>query len=112
MNVRIEFIKDKKELALPIIKLTKSLNGKTGTASFVFIKPNLFSESIFSNDIISGMKLIWQDNQIETKDIEIFFKDGNPYLLKATLIFKNSKEWFRFLNFMTYYSKETGISFN
>jgi hypothetical protein len=42
MNVRIEFIKDKKELALPIIKLTKSLNGKTGTASFVFIKPNLF----------------------------------------------------------------------
>jgi photosystem II protein len=112
MNVRIEFIEDKKELTLPIIKLTKSVNGETGTATFVFIKPSLFSESFFSNKIILGMKLRWKDNQIETKDIEIFFKEGTPYLLKSTIIFKNSKEWFRFLNFMTYYSKETGISFN
>jgi photosystem II 13kDa protein len=112
MNVRIELIKDKKELTLPIIKLTKSLNGKTGTATFVFVNPTLFDEQSFANQNIIGMKLLWENNQIETKDIEIFFKKGNPYLLKATLILKNSKEWFYFLNFMTYYSKETGISFN
>ena len=112
MNVRIELIKDKKELTLPIINLTKSLNGKTGTATFVFVNPSLFAEQRFSNQNILGMKLLWENNEIETKDIEIFFKKGNPYLLKATLIFKNSKEWFHFLNFMTYYSKETGISFN
>ena len=112
MNVRIEFIKDKKELTLPIIKLTKSLNGTTGTATFIFLKPTLFYDALFSKDNITGMTLLWDNTQIETKDIEIFFKNGNPYLIKATLIFKNSKEWFRFLNFMTYYSKETGISFN
>ena len=112
MNVRIELIKDIKELTLPIIKLTKSLNGKTGTATFVFVNPSLFSQQSFSKQSILGMKLLWENNEIETKDIEIFFKNGNPYLLKSTLIFKNSKEWFHFLNFMTYYSKETGISFN
>jgi photosystem II 13kDa protein len=112
MNVRIEFIKNKKELILPTIKLTKSVNGKTGTATFIFIKPILFKDPLFSENNLLGMNLIWENNRIETKDIEIFFKNGNPYFLKATLIFKNSKEWFQFLNFMSYYSKETGISFN
>ena len=58
------------------------------------------------------MNLIWENNRIETKDIEIFFKNGKPYIIKSVLIFKNSKEWFHFLNFMNYYSKETGLSFN
>ena len=58
------------------------------------------------------MYLIWENDKIETKDIEVFFKNGNPYIIKALLIFKNSNEWFHFLNFMNYYSKETGLSFN
>ena len=58
------------------------------------------------------MYLIWENNKIETKDIEIFFKNGRPYIIRAILIFKNSTEWFHFLNFMNYYSKETGLSFN
>lgn len=111
MNVRIEFVENKRELTLPIINLTKSINGKTGTATFIFIKPTLFDDNNFFSNNINGMTLLWQNNYIFTKDIDIFFKNGNPYLLKATLIFKNSKEWFQFLNFMTYYSKETGISF-
>ena len=112
MNVRIEFIKNKKEFTLPIVKLTKSINGKTGTATFIFIKPTLFEETNFSTNTINGMFLFWKNNEIKTKDIEIFFKEGNPYLIKATLIFKNSKEWFQFLNFMNSYSKEMGIAFN
>ena len=38
----------------------------------------------------------------------------NHFLLKAIFIFKNEKEWFNFLNFMNFYSKETGLflSFN
>jgi photosystem II protein len=42
MNIRIEFIKGISETTLPIIKLTKSRNGKTGTATFIFINPILF----------------------------------------------------------------------
>tara|TARA_B100000242_G_C42834638_1_gene387735 strand:- start:242 stop:583 length:342 start_codon:yes stop_codon:yes gene_type:complete len=112
MNTSIEFIKNKKELTLPIIKLTKSRNGKTGTATFIFIQPSLFLSSNFQINSINGMYLIWENNKIETKDIEIFFKNGRPYIIRAILIFKNSTEWFHFLNFMNYYSKETGLSFN
>ena len=112
MNARIEFIKNKKELTLPIIKLTKSRNGKTGTATFIFVQPSLFMNTNFQINSINGMYLLWENDKIETRDIEIFFKNGNPYLIKALLIFKNSKEWLHFLNFMNYYSKETGLSFN
>ena len=112
MNTSIEFIKNKKELTLPIIKLTRSRNGKTGTATFIFIQPSLFLSSNFQINSINGMYLIWENNKIETKDIEIFFKNGRPYIIRAILIFKNSTEWFHFLNFMNYYSKETGLSFN
>ena len=112
MKTSIEFIKNKKELTLPIIKLTKSRNGKTGTATFIFIQPSLFLSSNFQINSINGMYLIWENNKIETKDIEIFFKNGRPYIIRAILIFKNSTEWFHFLNFMNYYSKETGLSFN
>jgi len=112
MNVRIEFIKNQKELTLPIIKLTKSRNGETGTATFIFIKPSLFKDPICQTHLINGMYLLWENKKIEAKDIEIFFKNGKPYIIKSVLIFKNSKEWFHFLNFMNYYSKETGLSFN
>ena len=112
MKIRIEFIKNKKELTLPIIKLTKSRNGETGTATFIFIKPSLFNDPICQTYLINGMYLLWENKKIEAKDIEIFFKNGKPYIIKSVLIFKNSKEWFHFLNFMNYYSKETGLSFN
>ena len=42
------------------------------------------------------MYLLWENNKIETKDIEVFLKNGNPYLIKALLIFKNSKNGFIF----------------
>jgi photosystem II protein len=112
MIVRIEFVKDRKELTLPLIKLTKSRNGKTGTATFIFVNPSLFQNNDFKINTINGMYLLWQNKQIKTNDIEIFFKNGNPYIIKSLLIFKNSNEWFHFLNFMNYYSKETGLSFN
>ena len=44
-------------------------------------------------------------------DISIIFKGGQPFLIKAILIFKNSEEWFNFLQFMNLYSKQTGLSF-
>jgi len=101
-----------KEKTLPIVNLTKSKNGETGTATFIFIKPILFNKPFSIDDLIIGMDLIWGDKKIRTQDIKIFFKKGNPFLLKSVLIFKNSSEWFNFLNFMAAYSKETGLLFS
>ena len=111
MNARIQFIEGVKEEILPIIKLTKSRNGKTGTGTFIFINPNIFEYIQNSNAKLENISLIWENQQIESKDLEIYFKNGKPFLIKSIFIFKNSKEWFNFLNFMNYYSKETGLLF-
>ena len=111
MTIEIQFIEGVPEPVLPIIKLTKSRNSKTGTATFIFIKPIIFT--YFSSQIftINGMYLLWDNKKIVTKDIDIVFKEGKPFLIKSILLFKNSSDWFNFLNFMSLYSKETGLFF-
>jgi|TARA_B110000037_G_C17025461_1_gene467187 photosystem II protein len=101
-----------KETTLPIVKLTKSKNGETGTATFIFIKPSIFLFKNSSINTITGMYLNLGNKKIVTNDLNILFKNGKPFLIKAILIFKNSQEWFHFLNFMTCYSKETGLFFS
>jgi photosystem II reaction center protein Psb28 len=113
---QIQFISGQEEMAVPRrIRLTRSENGKTGTATFIFFKPMVFSFflTVLSPDVvlIKGMDLLWDKQKITSKDIRIYFKEGKPVVLRSILIFRNSKDWFNFLNFMSCYSKETGLSF-
>ena len=112
MTVGIEFIEGHKEISLPVIKLTKSRNGQTGTATFIFIQPTLFQTFYSQKLTFDSLSLISNKDIIRSKDITIFFKEGKPFLIKAVFLFKNSGEWFNFLKFMREYSKETGLSFS
>jgi photosystem II protein len=111
MTVRIEFFQENTEPTLPIIRLTKSRNKTTGTATFIFIRPKVFELMKMFGFSLKQMSLLWGNNKIVTTDLTILFHRGKPFLIKAIFIFKNSNEWFQFLNFMNYYSKETGLSF-
>ena len=64
MNARIQFIEGVKEEILPIIKLTKSRNGKTGTGTFIFINPNIFEYIQNSNMKLENISLIWENQKI------------------------------------------------
>lgn len=108
----IEFLKGIEEKRLPLIKLTKSKNGKTGTATFLFIEPIFFSLPIYSFPFINGIYLLWDGKKIKSTDLSLLFKAGKPFILKAIFLFKNTQEWFSFLNFMNSYSKETGLFFS
>jgi photosystem II reaction center protein Psb28 len=116
MKPQIQFISGFEETTVPRrVKLTRSENGETGTATFLFFEPAVFSIFLnvtFSSIIlIKGMDLLWDKKKITSKDIKIYFKEGKPVVLRAILIFRNSKDWFNFFNFMNCYSKETGLSF-
>lgn len=111
MTVEIQIIENIPETTIPLIKLTKSRNGKTGTATFLFIEPTSLQFLNYQNLSIHGMYLVWENKKIRTTDIKLFFKEGKPFLIKGIFIFKNSKDWFNFLNFINYYSKEMGLSF-
>jgi len=112
MIPQIQFIKGVRENTLPIVKLTRSKNGQTGTATFVFIYPEIFFSKKISENPITGTYLLWDTKEIISKDIQVIFKQGQPFLMKIIFIFKNSQEWFNFLNFMNLYSKETGLFFS
>lgn len=111
MTVKIEFFKDCSEPTLPIIRLTKSRNKTTGTATFIFIRPLVFDLMKNKVDSLQKMSLLWDKNTIMTYDITVLFSQGKPFLIKSIFLFKNAREWFQFLNFMQHYCKETGISF-
>lgn len=112
MIAQIQFIKGVVENTLPVVKLTRSKNGQTGTGTFIFIRPEIFFLENICQQSITGMYLLWDNKEIISKDIHVIFKDGKPFLLKIICIFKNSKEWFNFLNFMNSYAKETGLFFS
>lgn len=111
MTVKIEFFKDYSEPTLPIIRLTKSRNKTTGTATFLFIRPLLFDLMKDNFNFLQKISLIWDNKSISTFDMTILFYKGKPFLIKSIFIFKNANEWLQFLNFMQHYCKETGISF-
>lgn len=106
----IEFFKDSPETTLPIVRLTKSRNKTTGTATFIFLRPKLF-DLMKKKKTLKQMSLIHDSTCIMTTDIKIFFYQGKPFLIKSLFIFKNSQEWFKFLTFMQVYSKKAGLSF-
>jgi photosystem II protein len=112
MNTQIEFLEGIKETTFPFVKLTKSKNKMTGTATFLFVYPSIFTHYSFHSDILNGMFLVWEKKKIQTSDVTIHFRNGQPFLIKSIFIFKNSQEWFNFLNFMKFYSKETGLVFS
>ena len=98
MKPQIQFICGVEEQIVPSgIRLTKSETGETGTATFIFINPTVFSlfeESVLSEPLnIERMELIWDNKKIKTNDVTIFFKDGKPSIIRSILIFKN-KNWF------------------
>jgi photosystem II protein len=111
MSVEIQVFPGIKEESFPIIKVTKSTNGKTGTATFLFIQPTSLNFFFLQNKPIESVFLIKDQKKIKTKDITLYFKEGKPFLLKTIFLFKNSDEWFAFLNFMSDYSKEKGFLF-
>lgn len=109
---QLKIFEDKIETGLPLIQLTRSINGETGTATFIFLKSDFLSTlSDLKNLPIKKISLVSDKNIIEITDISIFFKNGQPFLIKAILILKSPKEWFDFLYFMNNYSKQAGLSF-
>lgn len=109
MTVKIQLLDNIDEPTLPLIFLTKSKNGQTGTATFFFKNPLLFSNYTNYWEKIENMKLLWDNKEIITNKIKIHFFRGEPYLLESLFVFTSDKEWFLFFSFINKYSKETGL---
>mgnify|MGYP006206114961 FL=1 len=78
MKPKIQFIKGLDEKVLPEVKLTRSRDGSTGTATFRFKNPNILDKSTSKEGEITGMYLIDQEGILETRDVNARFLNGKP----------------------------------
>eukprot|EP00871_Galdieria_phlegrea_P000617 jgi/Galph1/1556/GphlegSOOS_G228.1 len=107
----IQFISGIDEEEIPSIKLTRSRDGKTGTATFIFINPKIFQKNSMEKGEITGMYLNDEEGQLISREVNAKFINGKPYKIEAIYIIKNNDEWDRFMRFMERYSKEKGLIF-
>jgi len=111
MTAHIQFIKGIDEKVLPEIRLTRSRDGSTGTATFRFKNANILDKSLALNGEITGMYMIDKEGILETRDVSANFINGKPKAVESIYIIKSSNAWDRFMRFMKRYGKTNGLVF-
>ena len=111
MIAHIQFIKGINENFLPDIRLTRSRDGSTGTATFRFKNSNILDKSLALTGEITGMYMIDKEGVLETRDINVNFVNGKPQAIESIYIMKSSQDWDRFMRFMERYGESNGLVF-
>nr|YP_011007516.1 Photosystem II reaction center protein W [Sporochnus bolleanus]WAM64945.1 Photosystem II reaction center protein W [Sporochnus bolleanus] len=111
MKAVIKFIKEIEETTIPNINITRSTDGTTGTATFIFENPSIFYNVVSPQTEITGMFLIDEEGTLSTKDVNAKFIQGKPKILQAIYIIKDNENWDRFMRFMERYSNENNLTF-
>ena len=111
MKARIQFIRGLDETILPDVRLTRSRDGSTGTATFRFKNPNILDKNSAKEGEITGMYLIDVEGTLETRDVNARFINGKPKAIESIYIMKSTEDWDRFMRFMEKYGKSNGLVF-
>jgi photosystem II protein len=111
MEAKIQFIKGLDEKVLPDVRLTRSRDGSTGTATFRFKNPNILDKNTAKEGEITGMYLIDEEGILETRDVNARFINGKPESIEAIYIMKSPEAWDRFMRFMERYGQSNGLVF-
>lgn len=107
----IQFIPGLREESIPKVQLTRSRDGSTGTATFFFENPSIFSNNIAQEGEIKGLILVDAEGSLTSGDVNARFINGKPTSIEAVYIMKSPETWDRFMRFMQRYSDENGLTF-
>lgn len=107
----IQFIKGVSEEVVPDVRLTRSRDGSTGTATFRFSNPKILEASMNSKGDITGMYLIDEEGELITRDVNAKFVNGRPEAIESVYIIKSPEGWDRFMRFMERYAQDNGLRF-
>jgi len=106
----LEFIKGVEEPTIPDVKLTRSRDGSSGTATFIFNSPAVFEASSELGDI-TGLYMNDDEGTIQTVEVQAKFLNGKPSSIEAKLVMRSAFEWDRFMRFMERYAEEKQLGF-
>ncbi len=110
VNPAIQFYEGINEAIVPEIRLTRSKDGKTGQAIFVFEKPEALSKESVGE--ITGMTMIDEEGLLITREIKARFLNGSPSALEAIYTWKTEKDFERFMRFAQRYAKNNGLGYS
>jgi photosystem II protein len=111
MKASIQFIQNIDEEVFAEVKLTRSRDGSTGTATFFFNKPNILNKNMSQAGEITGMFMVDEEGILITRDVYARYLNGKPQVIEAIYIMKNRDAWNRFMRFMDRYSYSNGLTF-
>jgi photosystem II protein len=106
----IQFIRGITEPSVPDVKLTRSRDGSSGVATFVFTEPAVFDASSDMGDI-TGLYLVDDEGELTTVDVQAKFVNGKPDRIEAKYVMRTAFEWDRFMRFMERYAEENELGF-
>jgi photosystem II protein len=95
---------------VPDIRLTRSRDGRTGQALFVFEGPNALAPEAIGD--IGGMYLVDEEGQLVTREVNARFVNGKASALEATFTWKTTADFERFMRFAQRYADSHELGFS
>ena len=92
MAATLSFIKGVQEPTIPDVKLTRSRDGASGTATFLFTNPSVFEASSELGDI-TGLYMQDDEGELITVEVQAKFVNGKPDKIEAKYIMRRWGGW-------------------
>ena len=106
----IQFFRGINEPVVPDIRLTRSRDGRTGQATFVFEQPQALAPETLGD--IGGMWMVDEEGEMVTREVNGKFVNGKPSALEATYTWKTEQAFERFMRFAQRYADANGLGYS
>ena len=106
----IQFLRGVDEPVVPDIRVTRSRDGRTGQAIFVFEQPEALAPEVM--EAITGMFMIDEEGMLVTREVNGKFVNGKPSALEATYTWKSEQDFERFMRFAQRYADSSGLGYS
>jgi len=106
----IQFRRGIDEQVVPDIRLTRSKDGRTGQALFVFEDPEALDPESMGE--ITGMFMLDEEGELVTREVNARFVNGEPSALEVTYIWKSEADFERFMRFAQRYADSHGLGYS
>ena len=106
----IQFFRGTDEPVVPDIRMTRSRDGRTGQAKFVFEEPQALAPETM--EAIAGMWMVDEEGSLVTREVNGKFINGKPSALEATYTWKTLEDFERFMRFAERYAASNGLGYS
>ena len=108
-DAAIQFFRGEDEPVVPEIRLTRSRDGRTGQAFFVFENPEALNKESITE--MKGMLMIDEEGELVTREVNARFINGEPSALEAIYNWKSELDFERFMRFAQRYAQSHGMGY-